>query len=147
MTRYAQSLASLVLMVLCAYAPAQAERPFHVSPTGDDDAPGTPEAPFQTLYRAQEAVREAAPGMGDVVVVNLAPGEYRLNRTLEFTEVDSGRNGHRVVYRSAGGLGQARLLGSVALIGWKEYRDGIWKIDLPEGMTFHTLYENGRRAW
>ena len=147
MTRYAQSLASLVLMVLCAYVPAQAERPFHVSPTGDDDAPGTQEAPFQTLYRAQEAVREAAPTMGDDVVVNLAPGEYRLDRTLEFTEADSGCNGHRVVYRSAGGLGQARLLGSVALVGWKEHRDGIWKIDLPEGMTFHTLYENGRRPW
>ncbi|HUT94221.1 MAG TPA: LamG-like jellyroll fold domain-containing protein [Thermoguttaceae bacterium] len=147
MTRYALSVTILVLMLSCAYAQAQAERQFHVSPTGDDEAPGTLEAPFQTLYRAQEAAREAAPGMSADVVVNLAPGVYRLDRTLEFTEADSGRNGHRVIYRSAGGLGQARLLGSVPLTGWKEHRDGIWKIDLPEGTVFHTLYENGRRAW
>ena len=147
MTRHAQSLASLVLMLLCAHAHAYAERQFHLGPTGDDNASGTPEAPFQTLYRAQEAVREAAPGMSGDIVVNLAPGVYRLDRTLEFTEADSGRNGHRVIYRSAGGLGQARLFGSVPLVGWKEHRDGIWKIDLPEGTAFHTLYENGRRGW
>lgn len=147
MTRHAQSLTTFILTLGCALAQAHAERQFHVSPTGDDGAPGTPEAPFQSLYRAQEAAREAAPGMSADVVVNLAPGDYRLERTLEFTEADSGRNGHRVVYRGAGGLGQARLLGSVPLVGWKEHRDGIWKIDLPEGMVFDTLYENGRRAW
>ena len=39
------------------------------------------------------------------------------------------------------------MLGSVPLVGWQKHRDGIWKIDLPDGMTFHTLYENGKRAW
>lgn len=147
MSRYVRSLATLALILSCAQAHVYAERQVHVCPTGDDDAPGTQEAPFETLYRAQEAVREAAPGISSDIVVYLAPGDYRLDRTLEFTEADSGRNGHRVVYKSAGGLGRARLFGSVPLTGWKEHRDGIWKIDLPEGMVFHTLYENGRRAW
>ena len=147
MIRHALSPASLLLVLVCAYAHANTGRQFHVSPTGNDDASGTREAPLRTLYRAQEAAREAAPGMSGNIVVNLAPGVYRLDRTLEFTEADSGRNGHRVIYRSEGGLGQARLSGSVPLVGWKEHRDGIWMIDLPEGMAFHTLYENGRRAW
>lgn len=82
---------------------------------------------------------------GDVVV-NLAPGEYRLDQTLEFTEADSGRNGFRVIYRSAAGPGQARLLGSKVLTGWKPHRDGIWKIELPPKTVFHTLYENGQRV-
>ena len=119
----------------------------HVSPTGSDDAPGTRAAPFRSVHRAQAAVCALVADMKEDVVVNLAPGVYRLGQTLELTEASSGRNGFRVVYRSAGGLGKARLLGSVPLVGWQEHRDGIWKIEIPEGMLFHTLYERGKRAW
>ena len=138
---------SSTLMLLAVSLSAGAESHVYVSPTGNDDAPGTQDAAFQTLYRAQAAARQAAASMGGDIVVNLAPGDYRLDRTLEFTESDSGRNGHRVIYRSTGGLGQARLLGSVPLVGWTEHRDGIWKINLPEKAAFNTLYEGGRRAW
>lgn len=69
----------------------------YVAPDGADTNPGTVEQPFRTLYRAQEAVRRTVGGMDGSVVVNLAPGEYRLDRTLEFNELDSGRNGFRVV--------------------------------------------------
>ncbi len=140
-------LAALLALSVLPHAAAAAGRTFYVSPTGNDEAPGTQAAPFRTLHRAQAAAREAAPDMDGDVVVNLAPGVYRLSQTLEFTEADSGRNGHRVVYRSAGGLGEARLLGSMPLVGWQEHRDGIWKIEIPEGMLFHTLYEGGQRAW
>ena len=99
------------------------------------------------MHRAQVAVRAATTTMDGDIVVNLGPGEYRVAQTLVLTEADSGRNGHRVVYRSAGGLvGKARLLGSVPLKGWQPYRDGIWKVALPERMVFNTLYENGQRA-
>lgn len=118
----------------------------HVAPSGADTGPGTAEQPFRTLHRAQEAVRRAIQGMEGDIIVNLAPGDYRLDRTLQFTAADSGRNGFRVVYRSTAGPGKARLLGSVPLKGWQAHRDGIWKIDLPEGRLFHTLYENGRRV-
>ncbi|NLX95007.1 MAG: hypothetical protein GXY83_02405 [Rhodopirellula sp.] len=118
----------------------------HVAPSGADTNPGTAERPFLTLYRAQQAVRASVKQMDADVVVSLAPGDYRLDRTLEFTAADSGQNGFRVVYRSAAGPGKARLLGSVPLKGWQEHRDGIWKIDLPEGLILHTLYENGRRV-
>ena len=142
-TRLAALLTLSALMPLCAAG----ERMIYLSPAGSDAAAGTQEAPFQTLFRAQAAVREAAATMDRDIVVNLVPGVYRLDRTLEFTEADSGRNGHRVVYRSAGGLGQARLLGSIPLAGWREHHDGIWGIDLPEEIAFNTLYENGKRAW
>ncbi len=117
----------------------------HVSPSGDDAAAGTSGSPFRTIHRARDAARDAAKDMRGDVVVSLAPGEYRLDRTLEFTEADSGRNGFRVVYRSAAGPGKARLLGSVPVTGWTEQRNGIWKAALPTGTVFHTLYENGRR--
>ena len=82
---------------------------------------------------------------GDVVV-RVAPGDYRLDRALTFTDADSGRNGFRVVYRSEAGPGRARLLGSRPLVGWRPYRGGIWQIDLPTNAVFHTLYENGHRV-
>ena len=141
------------LTVLAATAPAKEQakplkgKHFYVSPSGDDRAAGTKEAPFRTLLRAQAAIRAAAPAMAGDLIVNLAAGLYRLSHTFELTEADSGHNGHRVVYRSADGLGRACLSGSVPLVGWKEHRNGIWKIELPESMVFHTLYENGRRAW
>ena len=144
--RRARVTACLAYAVIAAWCAAGTPS-FHVDPGGSDDAPGTREAPFRTLGRAQEAVRAVAPAMDGDIVVALAPGEYRLSRTLELTESDSGRNGHRVLYRSERGLGKARVLGSVPVVGWGRHGEGIWRVDLPEGMTFNTLYEGGRRAW
>jgi hypothetical protein len=118
---------------------------FFVSPAGDDGASGTQEAPFLTVPRAQAAAREAAATATGDVVVTLAAGTYRLARPLVFDVTDSGRKG-KVVYRSGAGPGTARLLGSVPLVGWQQFRDGIWQIPLPEGPLPHTLYEDGKRA-
>ncbi|MEW6359370.1 MAG: LamG-like jellyroll fold domain-containing protein [Planctomycetota bacterium] len=135
------ALAGLILLLNSCASPR-----LYVSPTGSDDAAGSENAPFRSIHRAQTAARDMAKDMQGDVVVQLAPGEYRLDRTLEFTEADSGRNGFRVIYRSAAGPGKARLLGSMPLVGWQPHRDCIWKIGVPEKMVFHTLYENGRRA-
>ena len=140
-------LIALACLLVQAMPCPGAEGTFYVSPTGDDAAAGAADAPFRTVHRAQTAVRAAAATMDGDIVVNLASGEYRVAQTLELTEADSGRNGHRVVYRSVGSLGQARLLGSVPLVGWQPHRNGIWKVALPEGTTFNTLYEGGKRAW
>ena len=119
----------------------------YVAPNGADTNPGTAQQPFRTLHRAQQAVRGQTEAMTGDIIVNLAPGEYQLDKTLVLTEQDSGRNGFRVVYRSAAGPGKARIVGSMPLVGWQKHQDGIWKIDLPEGLAFNTLYENGKRAW
>ncbi len=121
-------------------------RSIYVSLSGDDAADGSRLSPFLTLPRAQAAARAMATSLQSDVVVRVAPGVYPLSQTLTFTEADSGRNGFRVVYRSEGGPGKARLLGSRPLAGWRPYRDGIWLVDIPTNMLFHTLYENGRRV-
>ncbi len=134
------------VLALCSLASIATATEFFVSPNGDDTNPGTTQRPFQTLARAQQAVRKVDRTESDDVVVNLAAGCYRLAKPFRLTEEDSGSNTCRVVYRSQDGPGKARLLGSVPLVGWQEHHDGIWKIDLPEGMLFHTLFENGQRA-
>jgi hypothetical protein len=133
-------------LALLSRACFAADRTLYVSPTGDDRAAGTEQSPFRTLHRVQEAVRTLNKGMTSDVVVSLSPGDYRLDRPLEFTEADSGHNGFHVIYRSAAGAGKARLLGSVPVKGWQPYRDGIWKVALPRDVLFHTLYENGQRV-
>ena len=145
------NLLTLTFLLLAAFgvmpdACCGAEHLLFVSPSGDDHAAATQQMPFRTLHRAQEAARALCKDMRGDVVINLAPGDYRLGRTLAFTEADSGRNGFRVIYRSAAGPGKARLLGSVPLKGWKLWRDGIWKIELPPKTVFHTLYENSQRV-
>ena len=70
---------------------------FHVAPRGADSNPGTAERPFLTLTRARDAVRKIAPTMDSDIVVSIAPGEYRIEKTLEFTETGPAHAGtHRV---------------------------------------------------
>ena len=49
------------------------ERAFHIAPGGDDRNPGTAEAPFQTIERARDAVREICRNMAGDIVVIFAP--------------------------------------------------------------------------
>jgi hypothetical protein len=143
-SRFSVVMLAALMLAGCASTPGlNAERAVYVSPGGDDGAAGSRAAPFRTLFRAQTAARELARNMSADVSVNVAAGEYRLDKPLQFTPADSGTNGFRVIYRSAEGPGKARLLGSVPLKGWQPYRDGIWKIDLPPKTVFHTLQIQG----
>jgi hypothetical protein len=119
---------------------------FYVAPDGNDDAAGTAEKPFQTLFRARKAVREVNRHMKADVVIHLRRGTYHLSEPLVLTEKDSGHHGFAVVYRSADGPGQARLSGSRLLTGWERHEGDIWKIDTGSKRACHTLYENGRRV-
>lgn len=72
---------------------------FYVSPDGDDKNNGTLSAPFKTLIRAKDAVREL--GNKDMYIgieVVLRGGEYRLSETLELAQIDSGTSETPVVY-------------------------------------------------
>lgn len=92
---------------LCWLALAGVSQPvfavdFYVAPNGHDGADGrSPARGFRTLQHAAEAVRkEIVDGMEEDVCVNLMQGLHVLDAPLRLTEADSGRDGHRVVYRS-----------------------------------------------
>lgn len=71
-----------------------------MSPEGNDANPGTIDRPFATIERARDAVREINRNMTGDIIVYLRDGTYRLERTLEFDERDSGTNGYRVIYQA-----------------------------------------------
>src|SRR5690349_18672467 len=67
---------------------------YYVSTSGNDSWPGTELQPFKTIQRARDAVRAITGTWTGDVYVWIRGGTYTLTGTLEFTEVDSGKDGH-----------------------------------------------------
>jgi hypothetical protein len=126
--------------------PAGFAKVFFVASNGDDKNPGTSAKPFASITRARDAVRAVAPGMKGDILVQVAPGDYFLSEPIVLRPEDSGRNGHRIVYRGGGEPGSARLIGGQRVKGWQTADGKIFRATLPPGLAPHTLYENGIRA-
>jgi hypothetical protein len=106
----------------------------HVSPTGDDGAEGSEQAPLATLARAVERARTERPPHGDVRIV-LRGGVHRLARTLVLGLPDSLPDG-RTLRFEAFGSEKPVLSGGVAITGWRRLEPGEGR-DLPEGSRRH----------
>lgn len=98
------------------------------------------------LDTAQDKERSLAPTMHSDVVVVLAGGSYHLAHALRLTTADSGRNGHRVIYRAATGAVPV-LSGARAITGWTRTpgKTGLWQASIPAGFDTRQLYANGHR--
>lgn len=117
---------------------------FHVSPTGDDGNQGDESAPFQSIERAQAAVRSLTEHMTSDITVILQGGRYQLADTVRFDHRDSGMNGFHVVYRSLHGE-QAVLSGGHQVTGWVVASNGLARADAGAN-RFRQFYVNGVRA-
>lgn len=121
---------------------------FWVSTEGNDVWPGTEEKPFLTLQRARDAVRALPSNAfkdGDVYVY-IEEGVYRLQEPLILTWMDSGRNGHDVVYSAAPGK-DPTISGAVRVTNWSLYNAtlGIYQASIGSKNS-RQLYVNGNRA-
>lgn len=140
----------LMAVIVCsaslhALAQASVQAVFYVSPDGNDQGPGTIERPFRAIERARDAVREINGDMCGDIVVYLREGTYQIDRTIEFTEQDSGTNGFRVIYQAYPGE-NAVISGGVQVIGWEHHEGNIYKTRLERDTKLRALYVNGRRA-
>ena len=122
---------------------------FFVSTTGNDTNPGTKDAPFATVGRAQQAVRSlVAKGLDWPVIVHIRNGTYRLDSPLAFGHEDSGTSDYRITYAAYPGETPV-LTGGRVITGWEEAGDGKWTAKLPEVMagkwTFRQLFADGQR--
>jgi hypothetical protein len=97
-----------VIAVTACLACAAYAGEFHVAANGKDTNPGSAEKPFATLERARDAVRQAGDRAGAAVILHA--GTYRMNRSLEFCDKDSGTEKSPVVWKAAPGA-TVRLLG------------------------------------
>lgn len=110
--------------------PATAHSIF-VSPSGDDTAAGTLDAPLKSWNAAVRRVRElVASGAAGGVTVFFRGGEYRVAETVRLEKADSGRPDFPVVY-TAYGDERPVFTGLADLDGWKPVTDAAVLRRLP----------------
>ena len=140
-----KSLLSFCL-VMSGMSLAATQATFYVSPSGNDAADGSKDAPFKTITQAQQAVRAINGSMtGDIEVI-LREGTYVLPSTVNFTEADGGKDGHYVRYKAADGE-KPLITGGMPITGWAihDEANNIWKAEGVDG-RFRQLYVNNRKA-
>ncbi|NOU88307.1 hypothetical protein GC102_21455 [Paenibacillus sp. LMG 31460] len=116
---------------------------YYVSTTGSDETgTGTLQAPFRTPHKARDVVRQQiVGGMSEDITVMLREGTYYLDSTLTFNELDSGRDGHHITYRSYPGE-NAVLDASKSITDWQLHNGNIYKANVGTNWSFDNLFEN-----
>jgi hypothetical protein len=137
-------VATLVLLATAQQTYAGVQQTYYVSPTGNDNNPGTQSLPFQTIEKARDQVRQIRANMTGDIVVYLRAGRYELTKTIQFTQADGGTNGFNVIYSSAPGE-IARISGGKVIRGWTQTTPGVYKASLG-GSFARQLYINGVRG-
>ncbi|KAI8622924.1 pectin lyase-like protein [Xylariaceae sp. FL1651] len=117
---------------------------FYVSSQGSDQNAGTTEqAPFLTIEKAQQSVRSLiSTSQSEDVHVHLASGIYNIQRPLNFTSADSGKNGFRVYWSGA----NATISGGIKVTNWTQGQNGIYSASVPVGSKSRNLYVDGKAA-
>ena len=105
---------------------------FYVAVSGKDTDAGTAAAPFATLARAREAVREKIrAGLDKDILVRIHAGTYPVLETLTFGPADSGTETFSITYAAAPGE-KVVLSGGRKIGGWKKGANEIWTAEVPE---------------
>jgi hypothetical protein len=140
-------LATYPLYCAAAFIPEN-KRPFptitiHVAPNGSDAGDGSEARPFQSLARAQHAVRSANNNAD--VVVELSDGIYRLSEPLQFRAADGGQTGTHVVWKAATNASPV-IAGSIRVTGWKLYdpERQVFVADIPKGLDSRQIWSRDR---
>ncbi len=124
---------------------------YYVSPYGDDSNEGTLHNPFATIERARQSVRAFLAGntVNSDIYVYIRGGNYYLDNTIAFDEMDSGQNGVDVVYTNYPNE-KPVLIGGRKISGWTLDSGNIYKVYLGEVDTgnwlFDQIFENKTRS-
>ncbi len=132
-----RSYFSFLFLLLMVSANAQT---IFVSPSGNDQNPGTKEKPVASFSRAQELARRVP--AASAVEVLFANGTYYLPQTIRF---EAGDNKSSVIYAAAE-EGKAILSGgSLLKLKWKPFQNGVFVAEVSGKPEIDQLYINGAR--
>ena len=115
---------------------------FYVSLSGSDSADGSKSAPFATIERAQQAVREVNKNMTGDIYIYIEPGYYKLSETLQFTPEDGGKDNFNVIYKGATPFSETILGGGNLITGWEKTENELYKAYYDSPNDFRNLYIN-----
>lgn len=118
----------------------------YMSPDGTDSGDGSEASPFATLKRVKEEIAKINDDMDGDIIVNIAPGTYKIDETEEFTQEHSGKNGYDVIFRGTSLLEKPVFHGGTEVTGWEKYNDYIWKAPFDGCDDIRNLYINGYMA-
>lgn len=139
---------ALMFYALCLPLNAAAFTSFYVSPNGSDNADGSIAHPFSTIKRAQEAAREINQNATGDIYIFLRGGTYYLDDVISFSWLDSGFNGHRIIYTSFQNE-KVTISGGMRIENWSVYDSSrnIWKAPIDtNGFYSRHLYVDGVKA-
>ncbi|GIN72495.1 peptide-binding protein [Bacillus sp. J14TS2] len=120
---------------------------FFVSCLGDDRNPGTKDAPFATLDKAQHTVRAAKHKAVAPIRVYVREGTYFLKEPLQFTAEDSGSDEVPIFFEAFENERVVISGGTSLKLAWTYFRDGIWQASVPEDIEIDELFVNEKRYW
>ena len=141
-------LAAMAMVDVPLGADGESHEVFVSSHAGSDDdgSAGTQSSPFRTLTAAQRWVRARAPTMSRDITVHLTAGEHPVGEGLVLGAADSGRNGHKVVFRGAPG-GASVISGAIDLLSGDWNRSGeVATHAVPCGTKSRQLYRDDERV-
>ena len=144
-----------LIVISCSNNVTKSE--FYVSPTGDDSNVGSLEAPFATIAKAKQAIRELTEVQRTKdITVFLRGGTHTLTETIVFGLEDSGKEGTKITYQ--GYQEETPIISSGVKIGiWKKLSDypttlpevakgNVYIADIPKGLgRFYTMFDGEQR--
>ena len=133
-----------VYFLLSTSSDAAVQHSIYVAGIGSDENPGTESKPLATIDAARKAVRKINQTMAGDIVVILSEGTYAIDRGIVFDHLDSGTNGHWVIYKNYPGAAPT-ISGGRQITGWQPDTGRRWKAATAIG-GFRQLYIDGRRA-
>jgi hypothetical protein len=147
-TRLLLSVAMLLLIGSVQLAAAGPD--FYVARHGKDTNTGTASAPFATVARARDAVRQKVKaGLDHDFLVQIGGGVYPQTDTLVFGPEDSASERHSITYAAAPGE-KVVISGGRTISGWRKGPGNVWTTELPEVKAgkwyFRQLFVDGHRA-
>lgn len=118
----------------------------HVSPAGNDNFPGTIDRPLKSIAEARDVVRNLKKMRDQDVIIYLHEGVYTVKKPIVFLPKDSGKNGHKVIFRSFKNDFPV-LTGGITVTDWKIYdqEKNIYFTKVPK-IFFRQLYINNKPA-
>lgn len=149
---YIMKLKLITLLLLLFTALVVKATEIWVSPTGNDRAPGTNEAPKATLASAIRQAREyrrlSTPGIETGIQIMIKGGVYSLYEPLFIRPEDSGTTQYPTIIQGVEGE-KVSISGGVKITNWKK-SGKFWVSDVPtfngRPLDFRQLWVNGRKA-
>jgi len=134
--------ASLLICLMTSILSSLEAADIHVAPAGHDANPGSTGEPLQSLAAAQLLAREMP---DEPVTVYLDDGTYYLEQPITFTS-DDARSADAPLLITAERGASPVISGGVRLeLAWHAYRDGIFRANVPNDMSFDQLFVDGQR--